>query len=104
MANTSNDSPKRQEDMSAGKPAANSPYLGLQLTAIATNRTSPRPQDHSTSHPNELQPRPKSRNTVGSQHTGRSASGAPAVHLDMDLDVDIQLKAKIQGDLELSIL
>ena len=30
--------------------------------------------------------------------------GAPAVRLDMDLDVDVQLKAKIQGDITLSIL
>ncbi|KAK3301828.1 uncharacterized protein B0T15DRAFT_497542 [Chaetomium strumarium] len=30
--------------------------------------------------------------------------GAPAVRLDMDLDVEIDLKAKIRGDLELSIL
>ncbi|KAK0647186.1 hypothetical protein B0T16DRAFT_459038 [Cercophora newfieldiana] len=30
--------------------------------------------------------------------------GAPAVRLDMDLDVDLQMKAKIQGDLTLSIL
>lgn len=30
--------------------------------------------------------------------------GAPAVRLDMDLDIDIQLKARIKGDIELSIL
>lgn len=30
--------------------------------------------------------------------------GAPAVRLDMNLDVDIQLKAKIKGDITLSIL
>lgn len=30
--------------------------------------------------------------------------GAPAVRLDMNLDVDIQMKAKIQGDVTLSIL
>ncbi|KAK2000696.1 hypothetical protein LX36DRAFT_654132 [Colletotrichum falcatum] len=34
----------------------------------------------------------------------KSKGGAPSVRLDMDLDVDIDLKAKIQGDLELSIL
>jgi hypothetical protein len=30
--------------------------------------------------------------------------GAPALRLDMDLDVDVQLKAKIEGDITLSIL
>jgi hypothetical protein len=37
------------------------------------------------------------------QHS-QDRKGAPAVRLDMDLDVEIDLKAKIHGDLELSIL
>ncbi|KAL2021748.1 hypothetical protein VTK56DRAFT_6691 [Thermocarpiscus australiensis] len=39
------------------------------------------------------------------QTQGRSdRGGAPAVRLDMDLDLDIHLRAKIHGDIELSIL
>ncbi|KAH6839607.1 hypothetical protein B0I37DRAFT_237953 [Chaetomium sp. MPI-CAGE-AT-0009] len=30
--------------------------------------------------------------------------GAPAVRLDMDLDIDVIMKAKIKGEIELSIL
>ncbi|KAG7044279.1 hypothetical protein JMJ77_0003742 [Colletotrichum scovillei] len=33
-----------------------------------------------------------------------SSSGAPSVKLDMNLDVDIDLKAKIKGDVTLSVL
>ncbi|EXF75095.1 hypothetical protein CFIO01_06705 [Colletotrichum fioriniae PJ7] len=34
----------------------------------------------------------------------KSSSGAPSVKLDMNLDVDIDLKAKIKGDVTLSVL
>jgi len=46
---------------------------------------------------------PQQQGTGVQQQTG-SRSGAPAVRLDMDLDAEIQLKAKIQGDITLSIL
>ncbi|KAK5655337.1 hypothetical protein OQA88_5904 [Cercophora sp. LCS_1] len=39
---------------------------------------------------------------VLSQDNGRG--GAPAVRLDMNLDVDIEMRAKIKGDVTLSIL
>lgn len=42
------------------------------------------------------------RQQVAPNDNGRH--GAPAVRLDMNLDVDIQLKAKIKGDITLSIL
>ncbi|KAK1962985.1 hypothetical protein LY78DRAFT_615087 [Colletotrichum sublineola] len=38
------------------------------------------------------------------QVQNNSKGGAPSVRLDMDLDVDIDLKARIKGDIELSIL
>ncbi|KAL2760021.1 hypothetical protein ACRALDRAFT_1060029 [Sodiomyces alcalophilus JCM 7366] len=34
----------------------------------------------------------------------RSKSGAPAVRLDMNLELDVELKARINGDITLSIL
>lgn len=34
---------------------------------------------------------------------GQSQSGAPAVRLDMDLDVQIEMKAKVEGDITLSL-
>jgi len=37
-------------------------------------------------------------------HHDDGRGGAPAVRLDMDLDVEVELKAKIQGDITLSIL
>ncbi|OHE90781.1 hypothetical protein CORC01_13921 [Colletotrichum orchidophilum] len=43
-------------------------------------------------------------NQQNQQVQNKSSSGAPSVKLDMDLDVDIDLKAKIQGDITLSIL
>ncbi|KAK0623930.1 hypothetical protein B0T14DRAFT_565247 [Immersiella caudata] len=45
---------------------------------------------------------PATEQQVAQHDDGRG--GAPAVRLDMDLDVDVQMKAKIQGDLTLSIL
>ena len=42
--------------------------------------------------------------TVLKTHHESDREGAPAVRLDMDLDVDVQMKAKIQGDVTLSIL
>lgn len=41
---------------------------------------------------------------ITQSHGRRSRSGAPAVRLDMDLELDIDLKARIQGDITLSIL
>lgn len=37
-------------------------------------------------------------------HDDDGRGGAPAVRLDMDLDVEVELKAKIEGDITLSVL
>ena len=42
--------------------------------------------------------------TVTKTYYESDREGAPAVRLGMDLDVDVQMKAKIQGDVTLSIL
>ncbi|KAK3950038.1 hypothetical protein QBC32DRAFT_24421 [Pseudoneurospora amorphoporcata] len=51
--------------------------------------------------PQELQ---QLQQSVQGTTTNGSRSGAPAVRLDMNLDIDVQLKAKIKGDITLSIL
>ncbi|KAK1621783.1 hypothetical protein BDP81DRAFT_170707 [Colletotrichum phormii] len=43
-------------------------------------------------------------NQQNRQVQNKSSSGAPSVKLDMNLDVDIDLKAKIKGDITLSVL
>ncbi|RKU46523.1 hypothetical protein DL546_008781 [Coniochaeta pulveracea] len=101
--NSSTSSPKRQQDMSTANrtsPRPEEDHTGPQSELQERSRS----RGHHTGQQNELQRRPRSLDTVGNRESGRSRSGAPAVRLDMDLDVDIQLKAKIQGDLELSIL
>ncbi|KAK1751507.1 hypothetical protein QBC47DRAFT_364515 [Echria macrotheca] len=59
-----------------------------------------------TGEPGDLVKRhPPEEHQVATETTqGDGRGGAPAVRLDMDLDVDVQMKAKIQGDVTLSIL
>jgi hypothetical protein len=69
----------------------------------------PHHQDRELVHaPKEPAPDQKSLQTpAGGQQVAQhddGRGGAPAVRLDMDLDVDVQMKAKIQGDVTLSIL
>lgn len=77
--------------------------------------------DSSTSHTEYLADRPRNQeNQQMHQHkqrhqpqptvqqrqvkrTGKSKSGAPAVRLDLNLDVEVELKARIQGDITLSL-
>ncbi|GAB1321078.1 hypothetical protein MFIFM68171_11288 [Madurella fahalii] len=80
-------------------------------TPVRDQRTVERQDDTGLDRQLAQQPPVQDRHLVRQQETAAAPTqnqddhgGAPAVRLDMDLDVDVQLKAKIEGDITLSIL
>ncbi|KAK1528550.1 hypothetical protein CPAR01_01687 [Colletotrichum paranaense] len=96
-----NETPRLSTGASASMSESSSQQDGVQYV---TRRSRSKRHDPAKQHRQVAQQQVGPQNQQNQQLQTKSSSGAPSVKLDMNLDVDIDLKAKVQGDITLSVL
>ncbi|UQC87724.1 uncharacterized protein CLUP02_13243 [Colletotrichum lupini] len=96
-----NETPRLSTGASASMSESSSQQDGVQYV---TRRSRSKRHDPAKQHGQVAQQQVGPQNQQNQQLQTKSSSGAPSVKLDMNLDVDIDLKAKVQGDITLSVL
>ncbi|KAK1983939.1 hypothetical protein LZ30DRAFT_780214 [Colletotrichum cereale] len=92
-------------NLDASTPEADSAQRNSKRVARRSKRTAvARTTDESSAGGSHQPPHGQQVAPQNRQVQNRSRGGAPSIRLDLNLDVEIHLKAKIKGDIELSIL
>ncbi|KXH67889.1 hypothetical protein CSAL01_12231 [Colletotrichum salicis] len=95
------ETPRLNPDASASTSESSTQHDGFKYV---TRRSRSKRHEPAKQHGQVGQQQVATQNQQSRQVQNKSSSGAPSVKLDMNLDVDIDLKAKIKGDITLSVL